>query len=533
MNKSKLDRSLFAPVDRRNFIIGAGAAAAGAALISRLPGGIVGAQSLADSPFTLGVASGDPAPDSVVLWTRLAPDPLRADGTGGMPNRRVLVEWFLARNENMTDIVQRGTTVADPADAHTVHVEPRGLEPARWYWYQFKVGSAYSRVGRTKTAPAFGASVDSLRFAFVSCQAWQDGFFAAYKRLAEEDLDFVVHLGDYIYEGGITGAGPRPALPPEHVRPESADLNQYRWRHSLYKLDPNLQAAHARFPFILTWDDHEVENNYAGLIRANDTPPGDFAQRRAAAYKAYYEHQPLRRAQLPTGPDLRLYRRVTFGNLAEFNVLDTRQYRDDQPCGDGTRRIPCAGYPRNNMLGAAQESWLFAGLDSSPARWNVLAQQIFMAQRDFTDGEGQSFPMDSWDGYKPARQRILDFIEAGEISNPVVLTGDVHVNWVTDLKKNFDDPNSAKLGSEFVGTSITSGGNGSENSVNDPSTLAENPHIKFINRRRGYVRCTLTHELWRADYRVLPYVNQEDAPVSTRASFVIENGQPGVQIDCV
>lgn len=508
-------------LSRRRFILSASGLASGL-LVSTAP--MIAACSeprrssllFATNPFTLGVASGDPTPDGVVLWTRLAPDPLNG---GGMSPEDVPVKWRVAKDENMRDIVQSGTATATAAMRHSVHVELTGLEPARWYWYQFSVGSEESPVGRTRTAPAVGASPEKLTFAFASCQNWQAGYFTPLQHMAKEDLDLVIHLGDYIYEGGISaGDGPR-----KHNSAEITSLTDYRNRYALYKSDPHLQAVHASFPWVVTWDDHEVENNYANLVRENNNPPGDFRARRAAAYQAYYEHQPLRRSALPKGADMLLYRRLAFGGLAEFNVLDTRQYRTDQPTQDKR------GDSANTLPGLTQEKWLMDGLDKSKARWNILAQQVFMAQRDLAAGPERRYSMDAWDGYTASRGRILDFVEKRKPSNLVVLTGDVHANWVADLKADFEKPESKVLGSEFVGTSISSGGDGTETNTGGKRALAENPHIKFHNNQRGYVRCLLTPEKWQSDYRVVPFVQKPDAPISTRASFVVENGQEGVK----
>jgi alkaline phosphatase D len=508
---------------RRRFLLWAGAGLTGltAGLLTAGDPLAYGAALLrrprfAADPFTLGVASGEPAPDGVVLWTRLAPDPLNG---GGMPPEDVTVRWEVAKDEKMRQVVKSGTAVAPAALGHSVHVELSGLEPARWYWYRFTAGDAQSPVGRTRTAPAAGAAARQLRLAFASCQNWPAGYFTAYRHMAAEELDLVVHLGDYIYEGGVgNGDGPR-----KHNGPEITSLQDYRNRYALYKSDPDLQAAHAAFPFVVTWDDHEVENNYANLARANRTPPGDFKARRAAAYQAYYEHQPLRRSSLPMGADMQLFRRLSFGNLAEFHVLDTRQYRTKQPKQDDRRD------PAGTITGPTQEKWLTDGLAASRAHWNVLAQQVFLAQRDLEAGPAHRFSTDAWDGYVASRDRLLAFLGERKPSNPVVLTGDVHANWVADLKADFDDSKSATLGTEFVGTSISSGGDGTEAMPANEAALAENPHIKFHNRQRGYVRCTVTPEKWTSDYRVVPYVRKPGAPVTTRATFVVEDGKPGVQ----
>ncbi len=513
-------------LSRRRLIATAGAAALGAAStqvplarahrpLARIP----------DYPFTLGVASGEPRPDGVVLWTRLAPEPLTG---GGMPDRTFPVRWEVAHDERFRRIVRRGEADARTRLAHSVHVELEGLEPGREYFYRFRAGGETSAVGRTKTAPR--RNVRALRFAFASCQQYEHGYYTAYGHLAREELDLVVHLGDYIYE-----YGPHEYVAPggnvrHHSGPEIVTLEDYRNRHAQYRTDTDLQAAHSAFPWLVTFDDHEVENNWADEVPENDQPREPFLFRRAAAFQAYYEHMPLRRSARPHGVDIRMYRRAAFGDLATFNLLDTRQYRSDQACGDGTD-IGCDERldPARTITGSEQERWLLKGLGSSRATWNVLAQQVFMAQRDFEPGPAQRFSMDAWDGYAASRDRLLSFIATRRVANPIVLTGDVHNNWAADLKANFDNPDSRALGAEFVGTSITSGGDGSDTTASGDTTLAQNPHIKFFNGQRGYVRCHLDREAWKSDYRIVPFVRRPGAPVATRASFVVEAGSPGLQ----
>ncbi|HEY8456670.1 MAG TPA: alkaline phosphatase D family protein [Actinopolymorphaceae bacterium] len=534
----RLRNGLLNELDRRKLLSVASAAAA-ALVFGKGPYTTRTRDTLrfTDYPFKLGVASGDPTPDGVVLWTRLAPDPLDVTGAGGMPDVRVPVRWQVAEDEDFRRVVRSGTASAYPELAHSVHVEVSGLRPDRWYYYRFRVGNEMSPVGRTRTLPAPGASPQQLRFAFASCQGYPDGYYTAYRHMVSEDLDLVVHLGDYIYEYGIPSNGGyrnQPDPLPDYLITEPITLDRYRLQYAVYKSDPDLQAAHLAFPWVVTTDDHEVENNYAGLTpeASSQTPTlEEFLVRRANAYRAYYEHMPLRRSSMPNGPDMRLYRRLRFGSLAEFNVLDTRQYRDDQAAGDGTDPPnPESLDPRRTLVGAEQEAWLLDGLAASDATWNVIAQQVFMAQRDFAEGEDKLFSMDAWDGYAPNRDRILGAIADGEIANPVVITGDVHANYANDLKTDFDDPNSQTIGVEFVGTSIASGRDGADSTPTGELILAENPHIKFFNGQRGYVRCTVTPDLWRADYRVVPYITQPGADIYTRASFVTEAGNPGLQI---
>ncbi|MGH9935091.1 MAG: alkaline phosphatase D family protein, partial [Blastocatellia bacterium] len=432
-------------VNRRRFLIGAGALS-GLALAGQLPSyAQTRTVKFATDPFSLGVASGDPLPDGVVLWTRLAPDPLNG---GGMPPHGATVKWEIATDEQMKKVAQRGSTVASPEFGHSAHVDVRGLQPGRWYWYRFMVGSAVSPIGRTRTAPALNAQLGRLSFAFASCQHYETGYFTAYKHLADERLDLVVHLGDYIYEGAPVANRPR-----QHNSPEIISLEDYRNRYALYKSDPNLKLAHAAFPWIVTWDDHEVDNNYASDVPEDSQTRSAFLERRAHAYQAYYEHMPLRRSSLPRGSELRLYRRLRFGDLAEFSVLDTRQYRTDQPCGDGSKTLcPEALDPKATMLGADQERWLFNNLDKSKALWNVIAQQVMVARWDSGPGPERRLSMDKWGAYPAALNRLLKLLHERKPSNPIVITGDIHSNWVAGLKADFDNPDSAVVGTEFVGT---------------------------------------------------------------------------------
>ena len=525
----ELDR----PITRRRFVVAAGAlVAAGATPRILNPAVAKAAPPWSASLFTLGVASGDPTADSVILWTRLAPDPLAG---GGMPSRPVSVRWQVARDEAMHHVVRRGVAHARPEFAHSVHVDVKGLEPGREYFYRFVAGPQESPVGRTRTTPHERSS-EELNFAFVSCQDWQNGYYSAFRRLAAEDVDFIVHLGDYIYEYGPEGKV-RPGSPPARVHdgPEVFSLESYRNRHALYKTDTALQAAHAAAPWVLTWDDHEVENNYAGQIPEEDSsPPGDFAVRSANAIRAYYEHQPVRSSSLLAKSGPRLYRTIDWGRLAQFHVLDTRQYRTDQPCGDGLKNCDGRFDPGATMTGADQERWLLRGLDRSPARWNVLAQQTIFAEVDFNPAPGSVGPaglfnVDQWDGYVAQRRRISQFLADRKPSNPVVITGDIHSSWANDVKLDYDNPASPTVASEFVGTSISS---------DFPAVfiapvnaaLVDNPHIKFFDGEfRGYVLCSVTPERWRTDFRAVASVDAPDAPVSTLRSFVVENGEPGVK----
>ena len=379
------------------------------------------------NPFGVGVASGDPTADGVVLWTRLVPQPLELKG--GMEPHNVEVAWELAEDDAMRRVIRRGTAIATPELAHSVHVEVDGLAPDRWYWYRFRVGDAESPIGRTRTMPSADITPQKLRFAFASCQDFEDGYYTAYEHMAKDELDLVFHLGDYIYENA-----PTDGLVRKLVGKELESLDDYRLRYAQQKSDPLLQGMHARCPWIVTWDDHEVVDDYAGEFSKEPViDPVKFLVRRAAAYQAYYEAMPLRKESLPRGPNLQLYRKMSFGRLAEFFVLDTRQYRTDQPYAGKKHGIDdLAMSPKATILGGPQTQWLHSSLAESTSQWNVLAQQVLMAMVDGTPGDKQEFSMEKWTGYMHDRLSLVQFLADRHISNPVVLSGDIHSNWVND-----------------------------------------------------------------------------------------------------
>ena len=476
----------------------------------------------ATHPFPLGVASGYPSPEGVVLWTRLAglPAPLAAR-----------VRWEIAADEGMRHTVAAGETIAQPEWAHAVHVEAKGLEPDRWYWYRFMALGAESPVARTRTAPAAGAAPGRLRFAFASCQQYEQGYYHAYRHLAADAPDLVAFLGDYIYESSWGR---------EHVRshgsPEPASLEAYRARYALYRGDPDLQAAHAACPWIVTWDDHEVDNDYADDRPEDRMPREDFLLRRAAAYRAFYEHMPLPASMRPEGPAMRLHARLAWGTLARFHLLDTRQYRSWQACprrergGGNTVDVAMCerlDIPTRSMLGRAQERWLETGLSRSGAGWNVIAQTTRMAQFDQKPGPGRRAWTDGWDGYPAARGRMLKFMNEAKVGNPVVIGGDVHAFQVCELKTDFDDPRAPAVATELVGTSITSQGWPQERM---DRLMPDNPHVLLTESRfRGYTRVDVAPGSLRADLRIVDTVKLRDAACSTLASFVVEDGRPGPQ----
>ncbi len=487
------------------------------------------------NPFSIGVASGDPDATSVVIWTKLAPRPLDPDG--GMKPEAVSVSWEVAEDEGLKKVVARGTAVATPQLGHSIHVEVPNLRPDRWYWYRFMAGDAVSPVGRTRTLPGAETCPEKLRFAFASCQNYEQGLYTAYEQMAKDDLDLVFHLGDYIYENPDRNSpkAVRRLTGPKDRKIQT--LAEYRERYALYRSDPLLHGMHAQCPWFVTWDDHEVENNYAGESREFQPPekvkadPVEFLVQRAAAYQAYYEMMPLRKRSLPHGPDMRLYRKASFGNLAEFFVLDTRQYRTPQPNEDGLKPLNDAALdPRNTILGRKQRGWLQASLISSQATWNVLAQQVMMAMVGFPLGDEPKYAMDQWPGYAHERMALMRFIADRKVPNPVVLTGDIHTNWVNDLRVDDRKPDTPVVATEFVGTSISSGGNSTWLLAKfQKPVLDRNPGVKFFNGERGYVRCTVTPRNWISDYVVCEDVTKPGGRVLTRASFVVEAGQPGAK----
>ena len=498
-----------------------------AALAAVVPNGwrVTGRPRFADDPFQLGVAAGDPTADGGVLWTRLAPRPLEPEG--GMAGLRVPVDWQVAEDEAFARVAQRGRATAVPELGYAVHADVRGLRPDRWYFYRFTAGDATSPVGRLRTVPAEGAATP-LRFAVASCQHWEQGLFTAYRHLAAEDFDLVAHLGDYIYEYGPTEGRVRT-----HVGTEVRTLDDYRRRYALYKTDPLLQAAHGRCPWVVTWDDHEVDNNYAAGIGENLMESEEQMQaRRAAAYQAWWENQPVRVPRARSWADLTITRRIPWGALADVWMLDGRQHCSLQACGSGSKVVPCDDWadPARTMLGERQERWLADGIAASRARWQVLGQQTMLAPYDDRTGPEVRVSMDQWSGYPAARERLLRTLAERAANRTVVLTGDIHANFANDIRADFARPEQPPIGVEFVGTSIASGGDGSDRwGGQAAAAMAENPHIRWHNARRGYLSCTVTPESWTTEYRTVPYVSRPDAPVETPARFRAVHGRPGLQ----
>ena len=472
--------------------------------------------------FALGIASGQPRSDGVVLWTRLVADDLPA---------RVDVAWEVAADEAFREVLVRGVETAEAAWAHSVHAEPAGLAPGRWYWYRFTALGERSLAGRTRTAPAPDAPA-TFACALASCQRWDTGHYAAWRHVAAEDLDAVVFVGDYIYESPQRADALRPLEQPAEV----TTLPQYRARYATHKSDPALQAAHARFPWLLVWDDHEVVNDYAGLSGGERLDP-DFPARRAAAYRAYWEHMPFPKALRPSGPDMRIYGRLDWGTLARLHLVDDRQYRDPQACPKPGRggsntvlEAACPGLldPKRTLLGAEQERWLADGWDASRP-WNLLVQQTLMARHSWAEpafGTG-AYWTDGWDGYAPARARLLGTVAARKVPGVVVLGGDVHSHYVADLKVDFDDSTAPIVATEFCGTSISSPG--LPQSRLDAARMF-NPHIHYgRSDQRGYLSLRVTRTGAEASLRVLADARDPASTASTAARYVVDPAKPGAQ----
>ncbi len=473
---------------------------------------------LAGPPFTLGVASGDPLADRVILWTRLAPDPTRPDG--GMPDGPVDVTWEIATDPDLRRVVRSGVATARPDAVHAVHVDATGLDPATVYHYRFTVGDERSPVGRTRTLPAPGDRVDRLRMATANCQLFESGNYAAHRRMAAEDLDLVLFLGDYIYENP-GGNPPRGALP----RHETVTLDDYRLRYASYKVDPLLQACHSRFPFMAMWDDHEVANDYAGDT-LQDGSTGDKARaRKAAAYRAFYEHIPVRLAP-PTGPEVRLHRAVDFGDLARISVLDERQYADPPPCrdrpgeavldmGDCDERTSDSD---RRLLGREQEEWFARVTAPRDVEWNLVGNPVLLAGVDAGDKRGRArYYLETWDGYPAARRRFVK--QLSSIPNPVVITGDYHAGFVNDVHLDPEDRATPVVATELLGPPISS--------VLFPADVRpRNPQVRYMVAGHGYLVTTVERERITAEFKILDDVRDAKSEIRVDSTWRLESGSP-------
>jgi alkaline phosphatase D len=519
---------------RRVFLRQAARLAGATALSLAYPG--LAASKTRDWPFGLGVASGAPLPDRIMLWTRLVPRTITGALDLPLP---VKLRWEVADDEQFHKIVSSGEVTALPQLGHSVHVDAHGLAPDRWYWYRFRTADALSPAGRTRTAPAAQATASALRFAVASCQHWEFGHYAAHRHIANAHVDLVAFLGDYIYEWG-----PYDLQHPDTPRRSdpSISLNEYRNRYAQYKSDANLQAAHHAAPWIVTWDDHEVANDYSG---ARDERMGAaYLTRRAAAYQAFYEHMPVRLQQIPAPgkafAHMRIYERYDWGQLARFHVLDNRQYRAlhaCQPSDGGSSSVTNAACPERlqagrTLLGAEQEAWLAQGMAQSKARWNFIAQQTLMAQSSQIPvekaGDGR-FWTDGWDGYPDARDRLFADIARHRPSNPVVLSGDVHTFYASELRRDFYRPASADnpvLATEFCSTSITSS---SRPQARTDQYVGQNPHTRYgRSDRRGFILAELSAARLKTSFIGLENVHAPDSKAEVLASFLVESGKAGL-----
>ncbi|MDL9948228.1 alkaline phosphatase D family protein [Gordonia sp. ABSL11-1] len=526
------DKTLRIGMTRRRFLTWTGVAA-GLAVVPGLLGDATAAPGpprAGDRLFTLGVASGDPVADGVVLWTRLARSPLERGG--GMGMAPIGVDWEIATDEAMRRVARRGRVVATAESGHSVHVDVRGLDAAREYFFRFRAAGDISEVGRTRTAPAGRSSVNALTFAFASCQSWADGHYGAYADMASHAPDVVFHLGDYIYEKPIPGNGGRratSAMPASALR-ECMTLDDYRDRYALYKLDPHLRLIHRTSPFITVFDDHEVDNNWAASIPEDGMPVPAFLLRRAQGLRAWWENTPVRAAQHPRGADIRAYRRFGFGNLVEFNVLDTRTFRSDQANGDNdTAQNAVTADPRRTIVGAAQERWLLDGLARSGHRWNVMAHQTTIADLARVDNGVREVSMDGWSGYEASRARILDGAQERGVRNLVSIVGDIHRNVVSELRSTYTRE-SPTVGVELAGTSISSGGDGQDSDTSDRALKTASPHIRFGNAQRGYVLNRLRRDRWEAEFRVADSIATPSARLHRRALVTIPDSSPAVDV---
>jgi alkaline phosphatase D len=471
---------------------------------------------LSGDPFALGVASGDPLTDAVILWTRLAPDPLKPE-TGGMPADPVDVIWELAADDRFAKLVASGVATAEPKYGHSLHVDATGLDPATDFHYRFRVGEWTSPVGRTRTLAE--GSPKRFALAVANCQMFETGAYGAYRHMVDEDVDLVLHLGDYIYEYAAI-PGDRSPAPAGIV----TTLDDYRLRYASYKADPDLQAAHARFPFVCTWDDHDVANNYMGDVVPGTPDPTEALARKAAAYQVWWENLPVR-LDPPTGPDVPIYRSATIGDLARLYVLDERQDAALPPCRpdpqDTTDFGDCAertGEDRTR-LGDAQERWLGDELARGGVTWNLLGNPVVLGGID-VGTTGPAFWLDTWDGFPQARQRLID--QLAGVDNPVVLTGDYHQGMVIDVHRTPFDQSTPVVAPEFMSPAISS-----LNFTQDASPRT--PQLRQQMDIHGYLTVAATTEELTATFRAVADVGRADTDITTAATWKVTAGNPVAQ----
>jgi alkaline phosphatase D len=482
---------------------------------------------LAGNPFTLGISSGFPTHESIVLHTRLALEPLAADGRGGMPADAVPLRWEIARDERFRRIVRKGEVMAEPALAHSARVQVPGLDAAHDYFYRFIAGGEASATGRTRTLPAPNREPSDFHLALASCQHLEHGHWAALRHIAQAAPDLLLHVGDYIYEGATTQNRVRA-----HVGGNCSTLADYRRRYAQYRMDPALQAAHAAVPWLATWDDHEVANDYSGIHSGRAEDPAAFLKRRTAAYQAYFENLPLPPSAMPVNGEVALYTGRRIGTLAEIFMLDQRQYRSAQACPPpgraGGNRVgeDCAELrdESRTMLGASQEAWLDAGLARTRGRWNLLAQGTVFSHVDEQPGEGRRHTTDNWNGYFAARQRVLDALQRHRVGNPVVLSGDIHSFIAGNVRARPERPDSPLLATEIVATSVSSDGR-PQQQLDD--WTRENPDLLLAEGRyRGHVALRLSPRRLQANLMALENRDDPQSPQRVLQSLVVESGRP-------
>ncbi|AOR34867.1 alkaline phosphatase [Streptomyces fodineus] len=498
--------------------------------------------------FVHGVASGDPLPDGVLLWTRVTPTPDAVPGSGVGPDTEV--SWVVAKDKAFTSIVAKGSVTATAASDHTVKADVRGLQPATDYWFRFSAGGTDSPVARTRTAPAADASVSSLRFGVVTCANWEAGYFAAYRHLAaRSDLDAWLHLGDYIYEyksGEYAARGTvvRPHAPANEI----ITLADYRIRHGKYKTDPDLQALHLKAPVIAIWDDHEFADNAwsGGAVNHTEGAEGTWTARKAAAKQAYFEWMPVRPAIEGT-----TYRRLRFGKLADLSLLDLRSFRSQQAsAGSGS-----VDDPNRTITGRAQLDWLKAGLKSSDTKWRLVGNSVMIAP--FVIGSltadllkplaklldlpqnGIGVNTDQWDGYTHDRRELLDHLRSNAIGNTVFLTGDIHMSWANDVPVDAGTyPLSPSAATEFVITSVTSDNlddivkvpEGTVSAVAAPLIEVANRHVHWVDTdRHGYGVLDITADRAQMDYYVLSDRTDANATSTWVRSYRTRSGTQRVE----
>jgi len=509
-------------------------AQASAAAVSSFLTPVVAASSnenvkFSDYPFKLGIASGDPVTDGFVLWTKLCTAPFEF---GSLPPVSIPVKWQVASDEKFRKVERFGTTYAHFEHGHSVHVEVSGLPANRPFFYRFIAGGIVSETGQTLTLPVVGTHLENFRFAYASCQDISNGYFAAYRDMVEQSPSLVIHTGDYIYEGVYRDGGRRIPVP------EAFSLEDYRSLYTRYKLDPDLQKAHAKIPWLMIWDDHEVENDWGGQFSESEPDAKIFLKRKTAAIKAYYEHLPLRLSTRLRRGESRIYSRTLLGDLAEFNLLDCRQYRDIPPCRNDSGEVPryidsCteAMSDERSMLGSVQERWLKRGFGYQGMKWNTLVQTAYMAPFDYIEGKEKGLKTDGWDGYAASRQRVLDLIVNKEIPNPIALGGEIHAAYAGVVNKDAYDFESPAVLTELICTSISSGGGGEERYQQTLRLFDENPFARYFdNRQRGYTLCDLDHSEWVSSLRVSSNGRDPNATFSTLNKLVVENGVVDVHV---